>query len=319
MNSNGLLQVRVRNIRWEAEGIASYELESPDGADLPAFEAGAHVDLHLPQGMVRSYSLANAPSERRRYRIAVEHQPQGRGGSAWIHSTLRVGEILRICAPINDFPLVEGSSESVFIAGGIGITPMLPMLYRLNELELPWRLHYAARSPHETAFLEELRGLEQPRSQVEFCFGSTRVARLDVGAIIAAAPQDAHLYCCGPARLIDDFLVAAAARPAAQVHLERFAASTEAATGGGFEVLLRRSGRRLAVAQGKTILDVLLDHDVDVQYSCSSGVCGSCRTGVIDGEPDHRDDFLSDEEKQANRSIMVCCSGSRSRTLVLDL
>lgn len=161
--------------------------------------------------------------------------------------------------------------------------------------------------------------MQSEAGRVDFCFSSSRTARLDIHAIIQDAPPDAHLYCCGPSRLIDDFLAACSSRPTSTVHYERFSAGSEVATEGGFEILLNRSGRRLEVAPGKTILDTLLDNAVDVQYSCSSGVCGTCRTRVIQGKPDHRDDYLSDEEKRANQSVMICCSGSRSKTLVLDL
>ncbi|MDR6855835.1 PDR/VanB family oxidoreductase [Variovorax guangxiensis] len=319
MSHAPLIEVRLRNIRLEAEGIASYEFVPVNGTPLPAFTAGAHIDLHLPREMVRSYSLVNAPSDAGRYVVAVQRDPQGRGGSAWMHEAPRVSDRFRISAPSNDFALAEDARQSVFIAGGIGITPVMSMLRRLDALGRDWKLHYASRAPEQTAFIDELRSLQRHDDQVAFCFGATREARLSIRAIVEAAPRDAHLYCCGPGRMIEDFLDACAARPAAQVHYERFSASSEAATEGGFEVVLKKSGQRFEIAPGKTILDTLLDHQVDVQYSCSAGVCGTCRTGVIDGQPDHRDDYLTDEEKRENRSIMVCCSGARSKTLVLDL
>lgn len=314
-----LIDLRLKQIRLEADGIASYEFVPTADQTLPAFSAGSHIDLHLAHDMVRSYSLVNAPADRSRYVIAVQRDSEGHGGSMWMHSSPRVGDVMRASAPGNDFPLVEDARQSVFIAGGIGITPIMSMLRRLDALSRRWRLHYASRSPRETAYLDELRGMEGESGEVDFCFGSSRVARLDIATIVRDAPPDCHLYCCGPSRMIDAFIAACASRPPHTVHFERFAAGSEAATEGGYEVVLNRSGARLTVAPGKTILDTLLDHSIDVSYACTAGVCGTCRTQVLAGEPDHRDDFLSDEEKQANDAMMICCSGSRSKTLVLDL
>jgi ferredoxin-NADP reductase len=319
VEANAPIDLRLRQIRLEAEGIASYEFVSADDAALPAFTAGAHIDLHLPHGMVRSYSLVNAPSDTGRYVVAVQRDSDGQGGSAWMHSAPRVGDRLRATPPSNDFALAEDAARSVFIAGGIGITPVLSMLRRLGELGRPWRLHYASRSPAQTAYVDALRAMEGEGREIDLCFGSSRIDRLDIAGIVRDAPADAHLYCCGPARMIDAFIAACANRPADTVHFERFAATSEAATDGGYDVVLERSGQRLAVAPGKTILDTLLDHAIDVPYACTAGVCGTCRTKVLAGEPDHRDDFLSAQEKEANDSIMICCSGARSKTLVLDL
>ena len=314
-----LIDVRLRQIRLEGEGITSYEFVSATDAVLPAFSAGAHIDLHLPHDMVRSYSLVNAPSDASRYLIAVYREHEGRGGSAWMHSSPRVGDVLRISAPSNDFPLEENAAHSIFIAGGIGVTPVMSMLHRLDELGRAWRLHYASRSAREAAFVDELRGMQHGAGEVEFCFGTSRTARLDIDAIVRDAAADCHLYCCGPSRMIDAFIAACASHPASTVHVERFAASSEAATEGGFDVVLQRGGQRFAVRPGKSILDTLLENAIDVPYACTAGVCGTCRTKVLQGEPDHRDDYLSADEKRANQSMMICCSGSRSKTLVLDL
>ena len=316
---SSLLQLRLRQIRWEAEGIASYEFVSAQGLALPAFSAGSHIDLHLPRAMVRSYSLLNDPAETHRYVIAVQRDAQGRGGSAWMHQTPRVGDLLRAIAPSNDFPLADSAAPAILIAGGIGITPVVAMLRRLHRLKRPWQLHYAAKSPQQAAFVSDLSALTTEDEQLSLHYSSEPTNRLDIVRIVHDAPPEAHLYCCGPPRMIEAFLGATKERPAAQVHLERFAASSVAATAGGYEVVLQRSGRRLAVAEGKTILDTLLDGGIDVQYSCSVGVCGTRQTKVLAGTPDHRDDYLSDDEKAGNETIMVCCSGSRSQTLVLDL
>lgn len=312
-------ELEVRQIRLEAEAIASYELVGIDGAPLPRFAAGAHVDLHLPGGLVRSYSLVNDPAETDRYLIAVQRAEPGRGGSAWMHAVPRVGDRLRVSGPANDFALADTQAFSLLIAGGIGITPLLSMARTLHRLGRRWALHYAARSPRQAAFVGALAALRGPSASVSTCFGSDRGSRLDLRRLVDDAPPEAHLYCCGPSRMIDEFIDACASRPAATVHVERFGASAAAATEGGFELWLERSGRRIEVGLGRSILETLLDHGVAVQYACMAGVCGTCRTPVVAGEPDHRDGFLTDEERRANRSIMICCSGSRSRTLVLDL
>jgi vanillate O-demethylase ferredoxin subunit len=318
--STATLKVRLEAIRREAEGIASYELAAPDGSALPPFTAGAHIDLHLPDGLVRSYSLVNSQDERHRYLIAVYRDEGSRGGSSWLHQVPRVGDVITISPPRNDFALHEDARHSILIAGGIGITPLAAMASRLQRLGRSWRLHYAARSPEQAAFAQSLGTLaQQPGGALDLHFSSQQQARLDLARIVREAAPDAHLYCCGPAGMIDAFIAACAGRDAATVHCERFAATQEAATEGGYEVVLARNGRKLAVAAGKTILDTLLDNGIEAQYACSQGVCGTCMTTVLEGQPDHRDDYLTDAEKAANNCIMICCSGAKSARLVLDL
>lgn len=313
------LQLLLRQLRREAEGIVSYEFVAADGAPLPPFTAGAHIDLHLPGGLVRSYSLANDPAERHRYVIAVDRSDGSRGGSAWMHSVPRPGDRLASSAPINDFPLYEDAPLSIFIAGGIGITPFVSMAARLNALGHPWRLHYAARSPARAAYASEMQALDRTGNSVALRCTSEGAARPDIAAIVREAPAGAHVYCCGPGGMLDAFTAACHGLAPQRVHLERFSASQEAATAGGYEVMLARSGKHLSVAPGKTLLDTLLDAGVPIQYSCSQGICGTCCTPVLEGTPDHRDDYLTPEEKAANRAMMVCCSGSLTPRLVLDL
>lgn len=312
-------KLRLRQVRLEAQDICSYEFITADGTALPPFEAGAHIDLHLPEGRIRSYSLANAPSEVHRYLIAVQREEQGRGGSAWMHDRLRVGQVLEASGPIQHFPLDEKAADSVFIAGGIGITPLLSMIERLDALERPWHLYYAARSPETAPFRERLVALDRGRGRVTFCFGSERSERLDIQKIVRDASPAAHLYCCGPTRMIDAFVAAGQTRDPGCIHYERFAASEAAALEGGFTVCLQRSDRRITVEPGKSILDALLDADVPISYACSNGICGSCMTRVVSGVPDHRDEFLSEDEKRAGTSMLICCSGSKTPELVLDL
>jgi vanillate O-demethylase ferredoxin subunit len=318
--SLALIDLRLKQIRLEADDICSYDFVAADAATvLPSFTAGAHIDLHLPGNRVRSYSLANAPYDTGHYRVAVQREQAGRGGSAWMHDDLRVGQVLKASAPANDFPLTERAEHSVFIAGGIGITPALSMIARLDALGRSWRLHYATRSHRATAFIDELAALDRGRGLVSFVQSDSRLARIDMFEIVKQSDAATHLYCCGPARMIDAFTAACTGRNPVTVHVERFAAAEAPAVEGGFEVLLSQSGRRIAVAPGKTILDALLDNDVSVPYACSNGVCGTCLTAVVSGTPDHRDEFLSPDEKRLGRSIVVCCSGSCSPVLELDL
>ena len=315
------LEVLVRALRWEAEGILGCELEPlARGTLLPGAEAGAHIDLHLPGGLQRSYSLLE-PGERRRYRIAVNLDAASRGGSSWIHDSLRPGQRLTIGVPRNNFALDESAAMSAFIAGGIGITPILAMVRRLAALGQPWQLHYVARTRERAAFVDELQALaDQGGGRAEFCFDQEPGGRrLDVAAVVAALRGDAHLYACGPLPLLDAFEAACAGRPRERVHLEHCAAREAVATSGGFEVRLARSGRSVAVAPGQSILDAVIASGIEPPWSCREGICGTCDTRVIAGLPDHRDLVLSDAEHAANDRMMICCSGAKTPLLVLDL
>ncbi len=314
------LEVLLRGITYEAEGVNAYILEPVGGGALPPFTAGAHVDLHLPNGITRSYSLLNDPAERGRYVIGVHHAPESRGGSRYVHEALRVGARLTIGPPRNNFPLNEDAPHSVLIAGGIGVTPLLSMATRLESLGRSWELHYACRTRARAAFLERLAALDAGRGRLHLTFDDEEGGRmLDLAALLASARPDAHLYCCGPLPMLDAFERAAQRRPAAQVHLEYFVPKSEAAVEGGYEVVLRRSGKVVPVGPGQTMLAALLNAGASVNFSCSEGVCGTCETRVLAGLPDHRDAFLTDEEKAANGTVMPCCSGSLSPRLELDL
>lgn len=321
MTEGDLGKLRVKRISYEAENINSYELVLPEGGDLPPFTAGSHIDLHLQNGMIRSYSLVNDQSERHRYLIAVNKDASGRGGSSFVHNTVKAGDLVTISAPRNNFALHEEAEYSVLIAGGIGITPMMSMIRRLEALARPWELFYAARTRRAAAFLDDLDAVRpEVNRNLHPDFDDERAGRtFDLAAIAANAPAHAHLYCCGPLPMLEAFQKATAGRPAARVHVEYFQARQAPAIDGGFEVKLARSNRTIAVEPGKTILDAVLDAGVSANFSCAEGVCGTCETRVIEGMPDHRDLFLSPEEKATNKTIMICCSGSKSGTLVLDL
>ena len=319
--SDSVMQVRVKRISFEADDINSYELVNPDGGDLAPFTAGSHIDLHLPNGMIRSYSLVNDQGEHNRYVIAVNNDAASRGGSKLIHETVRVGDIIAVSLPRNNFALQEDAGHSVLIAGGIGITPLLSMVRRLEALGRSWELFYAARTRLTAAFLDELNALRPDvHPNLHLNFDQEPEARMmDLSSIVKAALPDAHLYCCGPVPMLEAFEAATVDRPAGHVHVEYFKAREKPAAEGGFEVKLARSNRTIAVQAGQTILDALLEAGISANYACTEGVCGTCETRVIEGNPDHRDLFLSKEEQEANKTIMICCSGSKSPTLVLDI
>jgi tetrachlorobenzoquinone reductase len=313
----GRIEMRVESVAPLAEGIVSYDLRPSVGSELPAFSAGAHIDLYLPQGLVRSYSLVNSQEERHRYVIAVNRDAASRGGSAWVHGTVGPGSRLEIGAPRNNFPLAEDAAHSLFIAGGIGITPLWCMIQRLQSLGRSWQLVYCARTRLHAAFRSEL---ERLGSVVRFNFdGEPGGALLDLTKLVAAAAPDTHLYCCGPVPMLEAFERATAAREPARVHMEYFSAKAPPAMDGGYTVVLARSGLSFEVVRGKTIIDTLIEKGFDAPYSCLEGVCGTCETRVIEGTPDHRDLVLSKGERAANRTMMICCSGSKTAKLVLDL
>ena len=308
------LELRVRSATWEAQDILSYELRPAGGGELPAFTAGAHIDLTLPNGLIRSYSLVNDQSERHRYVIGVQKDRASRGGSSWVHANLRPGDLLTANGPRNNFSLNEAAEKSVLISGGIGITPIVSMVRRLNALKRDWTLFYCARTRAVAAFTELLQG------DVRFNFdGEPGGKVLDIAAVVAQWPAGTHFYCCGPLPMLAAFEAATAALPREQVHVEYFTAKEPPAVTGGFTVVLAQSGQQFLVPPGKTILETLLDAGVEVPYSCMEGVCGTCETRVIEGVPDHRDLVLSEAEQAEGKTMMICCSGCKGDRLVLDL
>ncbi len=315
------MQLRLRSITYEASSIVSFELRSPNDAELPPFTAGAHVDVQLPGGLIRSYSLVNPQEQRDRYLIAVNRDAASRGGSRFMHDNLKVGAMLSVSAPRNNFKLVEDAPSSVFIAGGVGITPILCMIERLTVLKRPWTLHYSARSRQTAAFLDRLhvlRGANAGTVNLNFDQGSA-ANMLDLGSLVAKVPADAHLYCCGPIPMLEGFERACGTLPPPRVHVEYFAAKEAPFAQGGFVVELARSGKVIPIARGMTILDALLEAGVDAPYSCMEGVCATCEVKVLAGVPDHKDLVLTKEEQASNQVMMICCSGSKTDKLVLDL
>ena len=317
MSNSQQIVVRVQAMRFEANGIVSVELVSPHGAELPAFAAGAHIDLHLPNGVVRSYSLWNSPQERHRYVIGVLHDKNSRGGSRYVHEQLRVGATITIGAPRNNFPLDETAAHTVLIAGGIGITPIYGMLNELRRLGKSVELLYCARNRAEAAFVERLLGSEGVQTHFDDEAGSPP----DLRAYLGGKSGSAHFYCCGPTPMLNAFERTCEALGLPNVHIERFAPAEPvvAMQGSEYECHLARSQKMVLVPTGKSLLDALLEAGVDVDHSCREGVCGSCETRVVDGVPDHRDGVLTKAERESGKTMMVCVSGCKGRRLVLDL
>jgi vanillate O-demethylase ferredoxin subunit len=309
--------MRLTTITYAADQVNLYEFRPVSGGPVARFTAGAHVDLHLPNGFVRQYSIASSEDERDRYVLGVKREAAGRGGSRLIHDELRVGTVLHVGAPRNNFQLIETAAYSVLIAGGIGVAPIVSMVARLRSLGRSWELHYAVRRHGEAAFVDELLAGGGP---IHLHVDEEQGGVLDLARLVGAAPEEAHLYCCGPTPMLEAFTAATSPRPASSVHLEYFTASVPSpAIEGGFVVELARSKLHVSIPPGKTILEALRARGVTVPSSCEQGICGSCETRVLAGKPDHRDLLLSDEEKAANEVMMICCSGSRSGVLVLDL
>lgn len=270
--------------------------------------------------MVRSYSLSNPQGQRQRYVIAVQKDAHSRGGSRFIHESLRDGDVVRISAPRNHFPLDESAPHSLFIAGGIGITPLWCMIQRLEELGRAWTLVYCSRTQPQAAFLAPLVALKKLGRDVRLNFDGEPGGRMaDVAALVNEADPGTHLYCCGPTSLIAAFEQACASRLPEQVHVEYFSPKDAPATEGGVTVVLAKSGKEVFVEAGKTILDALLEQRVNLSYSCMEGTCGECVVRVISGTPDHRDTCLTAQERASNEKIAICVSGSASSRMVLDL
>jgi vanillate O-demethylase ferredoxin subunit len=315
------LSVKVTKKMSEAEDIASFELGSIDGSALPPFSAGSHIDVHITDGLIRQYSLCNASCESHRYLIGVLRDPNSRGGSIAMHNDINEGDIIRISEPKNHFPLVE-SERSLLFAGGIGITPLLCMAERLAQIGGNFELHYCSRSLRRTAFHRRIA--ESPfAGRVHFHFDDEDAGqKLDLPALLAAPEQNTHLYLCGPPGFIDHVVHAAKAYgwPVPQVHVEYFGAIVDAtARDREFELQIASTGKVYAVPADTTIVTVLGEHGIEIPVSCEQGVCGTCITRVLEGEPEHRDLYFTEAERARNDQLTPCCSRSRSKRLVLDL
>ncbi|MBB3149608.1 vanillate O-demethylase ferredoxin subunit [Phyllobacterium trifolii] len=312
-----MLPMRVASVERPVEDVKLFTLQALYGERLPPAEPGAHIDVHLPGGEIRQYSLVDCGDALHQYRIAVKRIKDGRGGSAWLHDTFDVGHEIMMSPPRNNFPLDETGTDYIFIAGGIGITPVLPMIERVEMLGRRWTLHYAVQR-HEHALFRKVLS-DYGGKVIFYTSRESNPSRLDLHAVLSAAQPDARVYCCGPAPMLQAFRHMTANWPSGRARMEAFEALEESDRSGGFVVELSRSGLSLNIGTGQTILEAILEAGVDVPSSCRDGVCGTCETRVLAGVPDHRDVYLTVEEQDAGDRIMVCCSGCRGDRLVLDL
>jgi tetrachlorobenzoquinone reductase len=314
-----MLDLVVRSAQTVATDVISLELAHPDGAPLPEWTPGAHIDLHLPSGLVRSYSLHGDRRDRGAYHVAVLNEPDGRGGSAEAHRVAAAGAAIRASPPRNAFAL-EPAGHYLFLAGGIGVTPLLAMAREVARRGEPWTFVYGGRSRDRMAFLDALSALGGGRLQI---VPQDEAGLPELAAAFAALPAGAAAYCCGPAPMLDAAVAAGMrTRPDVPVRLERFAASPASghqSGDAGFEVELARSRRTVAVPPGVSILDAVRAEIPGVMSSCEQGICSSCETAVLAGVPDHRDSVLTAKEHAANDYMMICVSRALTPRLVLDL
>lgn len=314
------LKVTVSRRTDEATGIVGLELRRPDGQDLPVFTPGSHIDLFLPNGLTRQYSLLNDCCERERYQIAVSKAVNSRGGSSCVHSALEVGAMLSISEPRNNFALQPDHRRFYFVAGGIGITPILAMVRFCERERFEWHLLYLTRGREFAAFREELERYGSER--VRFHFDDEAGCHFSFDPCDLVIEAGVPIYCCGPEPVMNAVADFSSRHPDNPAHFEWFAPPKEvpeSAPTQGFAVKLHRSGQVLHVPENKTILEVLESNGYALSCSCREGMCRTCETGVIDGIPDHRDYVLSRDERAAGRSMMICVSRSKSTTLVLDI
>ena len=314
------MKVIVTQKSQEAVGIASFELTAVDGKSLPPFSAGSHIDVHLPNGLTRQYSLCNHPDETHRYLIAVLLDPASRGGSTGMHELVVTGTELDISNPRNLFPLVHEAKRTVLVAGGIGITPILCMAERLAQIGACFELHYLSRTVERTAFIERIKA-SVFADRVHFHFDDgIEDQKFCAKESLGGYSHGDHLYVCGPSGFMDFVLSEARIHgwDEQALHREYFAAAP-VETDGEFEVQIASSGEVLNVPSGKSVVDILTEAGIDIPVSCEQGVCGTCLTRVIEGIPDHRDMFMTHAEHAKNDQFTPCCSRSCSSRLVLDL
>ncbi|RKT22861.1 vanillate O-demethylase ferredoxin subunit [Paraburkholderia sp. RAU2J] len=309
--------------KWqEAQDICGFEFISEDGSPLLPFSAGSHVDVHLPGGLIRQYSLCNNPDKTNHYQIAVLRDANGRGGSAAIHDLVKEGDRIKISEPKNHFPLAHNAPHHLLLAGGIGITPILCMAERLTAIGDEFEMHYCSRTPERMAFTSRIQA-SPFNDKVAFHFDTgDQAQKFDIEATLANTQAGTHLYVCGPRGFMDAVLDAARRQKweEARLHYEFFGAVIERpASDTTFKVRLASSGVTLDVPPECTVIEVLAASGIEVPTSCEQGVCGTCLTRVIDGEPDHRDSYLTDDERATGDQFLPCCSRAKTPYLVLDL
>ncbi|MFK7734003.1 MAG: 2Fe-2S iron-sulfur cluster-binding protein [Pseudomonadales bacterium] len=316
------LDLLVKRRTDETGDIVSLELVSSSGEDLPAFTAGSHIDVYVPGGPVRQYSLCNDPGERNRYVLGILRDPSSRGGSLGIHTHVQQGDLLQVSEPRNHFSLDESAQHSVLLAGGIGVTPILSMARRLSALGHSFEMHYCTRSRANTAFAAQIA--ESPFAEkVQHHFDDgPREQLLNIPDVFAAPKEGVHVYVCGPGGFMDAVLDTAkeAGWQESQLHSEFFSADAGVLEGdGSFQLVLAKSGKTVVVGAAETAVDALAAAGIEVPVSCEQGVCGTCLTKVLEGEPEHRDMYLTPDEQAANTQFLPCCSRSKTPTLIVEL
>jgi len=313
-------EVTVRRIAEEAERIKSFELVPKDGGTIRPFTPGGHIVVHMPDGMARHYSLTNAPGESDAYRIGVLKELEGRGGSAFMHERVSEGQSLTISGPENNFPLDPAAAHSLLIAGGIGVTPLLAMAQQLHAEGQSFELHYCAKSKAQAAYAGWLEAAPFA-DKVRFHYdGGDPAQGLDIAALVAGQSADTQIYFCGPAGLMKAIEAAVADWDPARVHSESFAGVDAIGdNAASFEIEIASTGAVFLVPEDKSILTVLRENGFDIDSVCEEGVCGTCIVDLLDGVPEHRDEILSDEEREDNAMLTTCCSRAVSPRLVLDL
>lgn len=315
-----LLKVVVRKREIQGRDVVVLDLGRADGSALPAFQAGAHVDIHIAPGLVRQYSLCGDPANGAVYRLGILKDPASRGGSQGVHDILLEGREVQISTPRNLFTLAPGDGRSILLGGGIGITPMIAMAHTLYRQGADFELHYCARSRSHSAFLGELANAPFAGRVHTHFDDEAAQQRLDLAHVLGQGDADVHLYTCGPAGFMDWVMAGARAQGYSEDHIHKEYFQVQVDTRGeGFEVVAARSNKSVQVAAGQSILDALAQVGIKIEISCEQGVCGTCLCEVLEGEPDHRDVYLTDDEKAANDQILVCCSRARSKKLVLDI
>ncbi|NWL22180.1 PDR/VanB family oxidoreductase [Pseudomonas umsongensis] len=313
-----MLAVQIKSISREARDVVSLEFVATDGSELPQFDAGSHIDVHLPNGLIRQYSLCNAPHERDRYLVGVLLDPNSRGGSKAVHELLEGSEI-NIGEPRNLFPLVESKGRSLLFAGGIGITPILCMAESLQKAGANFELHYCSRSREQAAFVGRIQ--DSPfASNANFHWDDEKSA--DIPGLLSSPKAEDHLYVCGPSGFMDFVLKTAESQGWAkdQLHREYFSVEPKSdAENGSFEVQIASTGQVVTVGSETSVADALIAVGIDIPLSCEQGICGTCVTRILDGVPEHRDMYLTEDEQQANNVFTPCCSRAKTVRLVLDI
>ncbi|HGY4638698.1 TPA: 2Fe-2S iron-sulfur cluster-binding protein [Acinetobacter baumannii] len=313
--------VQIKSIQDLTSNIRSYELVDQEGDDLPAFSAGSHIDVVLSNGLIRQYSIANCYLDKKRYLIGVLKDENSRGGSSYIHDNFKEGDVIEINEPRNLFPVHENTNKAVLFAGGIGITPILSMAYFLKKKNIPFNFYYFVRNNESIAFKDILQN--EFSEQIHFHIENDPQQHLDVNKILNQAEENKHLYVCGPNGFMD-FIFNLATQNNWKyelLHKEYFSADPliDIEDNTEFSIKIASTGQLISVSADESVADALDKNGISVALSCEQGICGSCLTNVLEGEPEHRDMFLTDEEHASNKLFTPCCSRSKTKILVLDL